>query len=437
RAASPRSSKKKALKGTVRMPVTKILTAGIGEANLRDINVYRERGGYKQWERAVRELTPNDVFEACDKSGLRGRGGAGFPTGRKWSFLPKDVLPRYLVCNCDEAEPGTFKDHMLLEETPHLVLEGILLGAYGINCHHAFIYIRGEFKRGYEIFMQALEEARAAGLIGKNLFDKGYDLEVTVHRGAGAYICGEETGLLNSLEGKRGEPRLKPPFPAIAGLYGAPTVVNNVETLAYLVPILERGPEWFAAAGTERSKGYKIVSISGHVQKPGNYEVPVGTTIRELIEIAGGLRPGRTFMAVQPGGGSSACIFEEHLDYPYDYESMAKAGSMMGSGAFTVFDDTTDFVKAAFNLIRFYTHESCGQCTPCREGGTWLERVLHRFVEGRGLRSDLEMIRRVGHAITGLNLCALGDSIEPFLLSVFNRFPDQFEARLLKETVEA
>jgi NADH-quinone oxidoreductase subunit F len=419
------------------MPVTKVLTAGIGEANLRDINVYRERGGYKQWERAVRDLTPQDVFEACDKSGLRGRGGAGFPTGRKWSFLPKDVYPRYLTCNCDEAEPGTFKDHMLLEETPHLVLEGMLLGAYGINCHHAFIYIRGEFKRGYAIFMEALAEARAAGLVGKNLFGKGYDLEVTVHRGAGAYICGEETGLLNSLEGKRGEPRLKPPFPAVAGLYGAPTVVNNVETLAYLVPILERGWEWFAAAGTERSKGYKIVSISGHVQKPGNYEVPLGTTVRELIEIAGGLLPGRKFMAVQPGGGSSAAIFEEHLDYPYDYESMAKAGSMMGSGAFTVFDDTTDFVKAAFNMVRFYAHESCGQCTPCREGGHWLERVLHRFVEGRGLRSDLEMIARVGHVITGLNLCALGDSIEPFLLSVFNRFPEQFEARLLKEAIEA
>jgi NADH-quinone oxidoreductase subunit F len=419
------------------VPVTKVLTAGIGEANLRDINVYRERGGYKQWERAVRDLTPQDVFEACDKSGLRGRGGAGFPTGRKWSFLPKDVYPRYLTCNCDEAEPGTFKDHMLLEETPHLVLEGMLLGAYGINCHHAFIYIRGEFKRGYAIFMEALAEARAAGLVGKNLFGKGYDLEVTVHRGAGAYICGEETGLLNSLEGKRGEPRLKPPFPAVAGLYGAPTVVNNVETLAYLVPILERGWEWFAAAGTERSKGYKIVSISGHVQKPGNYEVPLGTTVRELIEIAGGLLPGRKFMAVQPGGGSSAAIFEEHLDYPYDYESMAKAGSMMGSGAFTVFDDTTDFVKAAFNMVRFYAHESCGQCTPCREGGHWLERVLHRFVEGRGLRSDLEMIARVGHVITGLNLCALGDSIEPFLLSVFNRFPEQFEARLLKEAIEA
>lgn len=419
------------------MPVTKVLTAGIGEADLRDIRVYRERGGYKQWERAVRELTPNDVFEACDKSGLRGRGGAGFPTGRKWSFLPKDVLPRYLVCNCDEAEPGTFKDHMLLEETPHLVLEGILLGAYGISCHHAFIYIRGEFKRGHAIFMKALEEARAAGLVGKNLFGTGYDLELTVHRGAGAYICGEETGLLNSLEGKRGEPRLKPPFPAIAGLYGAPTVVNNVETLAYLVPILERGPEWFAAVGTERSKGYKIVSISGHVQKPGNYEVPLGTTVRELIEIGGGLLPGRSFMAVQPGGGSSAAIFEEHLDYPYDYESMTKAGSMLGSGAFTVFDNTTDFVKAAFNLIRFYTHESCGQCTPCREGGHWLERVLHRFVEGRGLPSDLEMIKRIGHTITGLNLCALGDSIEPFLLSVVNRFPDQFEARLIREELPA
>jgi NADH-quinone oxidoreductase subunit F len=419
------------------VPVTKVLTAGIGEADLRDIRVYRERGGYKQWERAVRELTPNDVFEACDKSGLRGRGGAGFPTGRKWSFLPKDVLPRYLVCNCDEAEPGTFKDHMLLEETPHLVLEGILLGAYGISCHHAFIYIRGEFKRGHAIFMKALEEARAAGLVGKNLFGTGYDLELTVHRGAGAYICGEETGLLNSLEGKRGEPRLKPPFPAIAGLYGAPTVVNNVETLAYLVPILERGPEWFAAVGTERSKGYKIVSISGHVQKPGNYEVPLGTTVRELIEIGGGLLPGRSFMAVQPGGGSSAAIFEEHLDYPYDYESMTKAGSMLGSGAFTVFDNTTDFVKAAFNLIRFYTHESCGQCTPCREGGHWLERVLHRFVEGRGLPSDLEMIKRIGHTITGLNLCALGDSIEPFLLSVVNRFPDQFEARLIREELPA
>jgi NADH-quinone oxidoreductase subunit F len=380
-------------------------------------------------------LTPSDVLEICDKSGLRGRGGAGFPTGRKWSFLPANNPMRYLVCNCDEAEPGTFKDHMLLEEAPHLVLEGILIGAYGIGCHHAYIYIRGEFKRGYQIFMEAVEEARKAGYIGKNLFGTGYDLELTVHRGAGAYICGEETALLNSLEGKRGEPRLKPPFPAIAGLYGMPTVVNNVETLAYLVPILEKGAAWFASVGTERSKGYKIVSVSGHVQKPGNYEMPIGTPVREIIEIAGGLRPGRKLMAIQPGGGSSACIFEEHLDLPYDYESMQKAGSMLGSGAFCVMDDTTDFVKAAFNLVRFFAHESCGQCTPCREGGHWLETVLHRFVAGRGLQSDLDMLRKVSNQITGINLCALGDSIEPFLASVLNRFPEQFEARVIKEEV--
>ena len=416
------------------MPVTRVLTEGIGEADLRDIAVYRQRGGYKQFERAVKTMTPAGVLDLCERSGLRGRGGAGFPTGKKWSFLPGNGKPRYLVCNCDEAEPGTFKDHMLLEETPHLVLEGILLGSYGIGCTHAYIYIRGEFKRGARIFQQAIDDARKAGFIGKNLFGKGYDLEVTVHRGAGAYICGEETGLLNSLEGKRGEPRLKPPFPAVAGLYGMPTVVNNVETLAYLVPILEKGPEWFASVGTERSKGYKIVSISGHVQEPGNYEVPLGTPVRELIEIAGGLRPGRKLAAIQPGGGSSACIFEEHLDLPYDYESMTKAGSMLGSAAFLVMDDSTDFVKAAFNMVRFFSHESCGQCTPCREGGHWLETVLHRFAGGQGLQSDIEMLHKVSAEITGINLCALGDSIEPFLKSVLLRFPEQFEARVLKET---
>jgi NADH-quinone oxidoreductase subunit F len=415
------------------MPVVKVLTDGIGEADLRDINVYAKRGGYAQWKRAVGQLKPAEVLEYADKSGLRGRGGAGFPTGRKWQFLPAGDKPRYLVCNCDEAEPGTFKDHMLLEETPHLVLEGMLLGTYGIGSHHAFIYIRGEFKRGYQIFMEALEAARRAGYVGKNVLGSGYDLEVTVHRGAGAYICGEETAMLNSLEGKRGEPRLKPPFPAVAGLYGMPTVVNNVETLAYLVPILERGWEWFAKAGTEKSKGYKIVSVSGHVNKPGNYEVALGTTVRELIELAGGVRSGRKFLAVQPGGGSSACVFEEHLDLPYDYENMTKAGSMLGSGAFVVFDDTTDFVKAAYNLVRFFAYESCGQCTPCREGGHWLETVLERFVHGRGLRSDLDMLRRVSATITGINLCALGDSIEPFLKSVLDRFPQQFEARVLRD----
>jgi NADH-quinone oxidoreductase subunit F len=413
------------------MPVTKVLTQGIGEVNMLGIDAYRQRGGYTQWERVVRDLKPADVLDLAEKSGLRGRGGAGFPTGKKWSFLPKDENVRYLVCNCDEAEPGTFKDHMLLETVPHQIIEGMLIGAYGIASHHAFIYIRGEFKRGYQIFCTALAEARKAGYVGKNLFGTGYDLEVTVHRGAGAYICGEETGLLNSLEGKRGEPRLKPPFPAVEGLYGMPTVVNNVETLAYLVPILERGADWFAAVGTERSKGYKVVSISGHVRNPGNYEVPLGTTVRELIALAGGLREGRTFAAVQPGGGSSACIFEEHLDYPYDYESMAKAGSMLGSGAFVVFDDTTDFVDAAYNLVRFFAHESCGQCTPCREGGSWMERVLERLVHRRGVPGDFEMLARVSSSITGLNLCALGDSIEPFLKSVMQRFPEQFQRRIV------
>lgn len=412
------------------VPVTKVLTAGIGEVDLCNIDVYRERGGYKQWERTVRELQPVDVLNLAAKSGLRGRGGAGFPTGRKWSFLPTDKHPRYLVCNCDEAEPGTFKDHMLLETVPHLVLEGMLIGAYAIASHHAFMYIRGEFKQGYEIFCKALKEAQQAGYVGKNIFGSGYDLEVTVHRGAGAYICGEETALLNSLEGKRGEPRLKPPFPAVEGLYRKPTIVNNVETLAYLVPILERGAEWFAAAGTERSKGYKIVSVCGHVRNPGNYEVALGTTVREIIELAGGLRPGRKLMAVQPGGGSSACIFEEQLDWPYDYESMAKAGSMLGSGAFVVFDDTTDFVNAAYNLVRFFAHESCGQCTPCREGGSWMERVLERLVHRRGVAGDDEMLLRVSSSITGLNLCPLGDSIEPFLKSVMQRFPEQFKARI-------
>ncbi|MFY9720866.1 MAG: NADH-quinone oxidoreductase subunit NuoF [Candidatus Cybelea sp.] len=412
------------------MPVTKVLTAGIGEVDLRGMDAYRQRGGYKQWERVVRELQPVDVLDLVEASGLRGRGGAGFPTGKKWSFLPKNKNLRYLVCNCDEAEPGTFKDRMLLEETPHLIIEGMLIGAYAIASHHAFIYIRGEFKRGYEIFCAALEEARRAGYIGKNILGSGFDLELTVHRGAGAYICGEETALLNSLEGKRGEPRLKPPFPAVEGLYGMPTVVNNVETLAYLVPILERGAAWFASAGTERSKGYKVVSVSGHVRSPGNYEIPLGTTLREIIEIAGGLRPGRTLRAIQPGGGSSACVFEEHLDWSYDYESLAKAGSMLGSGAFVVFDDTTDFVAAAYNLVRFFSHESCGQCTPCREGGSWMERVLERLVHYHGVAGDYEMLLRVAATITGINLCPLGDSIEPFLKSVMLRFSEDFKARI-------
>jgi len=410
------------------MPVTKVLTDGIGEVDLRDIATYRARGGYLQWRRAVRELTPAQVQDVTNKSGLRGRGGAGFPTGKKWSFLPANGRPRYMVCNCDEAEPGTFKDHMLLEETPHQVLEGMLIGTYAIGSQHAFIYIRGEFQRGYEIFMAALAQARAAGFVGEKLFGSDYSVEVTVHRGAGAYICGEETALINSLEGRRGEPRLKPPFPAVKGLYGEPTVVNNVETLATLPHILKNGPEWFTAVGTERSPGYKIVSISGHVVKPGNYEVPLGTPLRELLAIAGGARKGRRIVAMQPGGGSSACLFAEHLDLGYDFDTMAQHGTMLGSGAVVFFDDSTNFVEAALALVQFYAHESCGQCTPCREGGHWLEVTLNRLLDGGGMDSDIDMLVAVAHQMTGLNLCPLGDSIEPFLGSVISRFEAQFRA---------
>jgi len=414
------------------MPVVKVLTEGIGEVDLRDIAVYQKRGGYEQWKRAVTEMKPADVADITMKSGLRGRGGAGFPTGRKWSFLPNNGRPRYMVCNCDEAEPGTFKDHMLLEETPHLVLEGILLGTYAIGSKHAFIYIRGEFEHGYRIFSAALAQARAAGFVGQGLFGTDLGIEVTVHRGAGAYICGEETALLNSLEGRRGEPRLKPPFPAVKGLYGEPTVVNNVETLATLPFLLKNGPEWFAKVGPEKSPGYKIVSVSGHVKKPGNFEVPLGTPLRELLELAGGPRDGRTIVAVQPGGGSSACLFEEHLDLPYDFDTMAANGTMLGSGAVVFFDDSTNFVEAALALVRFYAHESCGQCTPCREGGHWLEVTLERLMHGGGLDSDIDMLVAVSHQLTGINLCPLGDSIEPFLASVVKRFEAQFRAYVRK-----
>jgi NADH-quinone oxidoreductase subunit F len=419
------------------MPVVKVLTEGIGEFDLRDIAVYRERGGYVQLQRALTELKPADVADITMKSGLRGRGGAGFPTGRKWSFLPNNGRPRYMVCNCDEAEPGTFKDHMLLEETPHQVLEGILLGTYAIGSNHAFMYIRGEFERGYHIFMQALADARSAGFVGERLFGTEYSVEVTVQRGAGAYICGEETALINSLEGRRGEPRLKPPFPAVKGLYGEPTVVNNVETLATLPHLLKNGAEWFASVGPPRSPGYKIVSVSGHVQTPGNYEVPLGTPLRELLEIAGGPRAGRRIVAIQPGGGSSACLFEEDLDLGYDFDTMAANGTMLGSGAVVFFDDTTNFVEAALALVRFYAHESCGQCTPCREGGHWLEVTLERILNGGGLDSDIDMLVAVSHQMTGINLCPLGDSIEPFLASVVKRFESQFRSYVRSPQREA
>src|SRR5215470_1981754 len=404
-----------------------VLMKGIGELDLADIDVYLKNGGFEALRKAVKEMTPQEVADVVMASNLRGRGGAGFPTGRKWSFLPKDGRERYLVCNCDEAEPGTFKDRMLLEYTPLQIIEGLVISAYAIGAKQAYVYIRGEFLNGSRIFRRALAAARERNFVGPNIQGSNYSLDVVIHRGAGAYICGEETAQLESLEGKRGEPRLKPPFPAIAGLYGLPTVVNNVETLGYVKHIIERGAQWFAGIGPEKSPGPKIMSVSGHVFKPGNYEVPLGTKARDLIELAGGLLPNRRLKAFQPGGASSAALFEEDLDVCIDFDSLAAKGTMLGSGGFVVMDDTSCMVRCAKTLTRFFEHESCGQCTPCREGGQWVARMVSRLEAGNGTEQDLKVLGVINRTITGTNLCPLGDSIMPFLGSVMRRFPEEFK----------
>jgi NADH-quinone oxidoreductase subunit F len=404
-----------------------VLMRGLGELDLTDIENYKKLGGFGALERALRQMTPEAVQNEVSASNLRGRGGAGFPTGKKWSFLPKDGRPRYLVCNCDEAEPGTFKDHMLLELAPFQTIEGLIISAYAINAAQIFMYIRGEFLDGYRIFKRAVEAAALQGYLGRRILGTDFSIDITLHRGAGAYICGEETAMLESIEGKRGEPRLKPPFPANAGLYGMPTVVNNVETVSCVPHIIERGAQWFASIGPEKCPGPKIISVSGHVVKPGNYEVPMGIPARELIaDYAGGLFPGRRLKAIQPGGGSSAAIFEEDLDTGIDFDSLAAKRTMLGSGGFVVMDDTTCMVRAAQTLTRFFEHESCGQCTPCREGGQWVARMVSRLEAGEGSESDLRVLNTINSTITGTNLCPLGDSIMPFLSSVLRRFPDEF-----------
>ena len=408
-----------------------VLMKGIGELDLADMDVYLRTGGFEALRKALKEMTPEAVAEVVSASNLRGRGGAGFPTGRKWSFLPKDGRPRYLVVNCDEAEPGTFKDRMLLERTPLQIIEGLIISAYAIGCKQAYVYIRGEFLEGSRIFRRALAAARERNFVGPNILGSSYSLDIVIHRGAGAYICGEETAQLESIEGKRGEPRLKPPFPAIAGLYRMPTVVNNVETLGYVKHIIERGAAWFAAIGPEKSPGPKIMSVSGHVRNPANYEIPLGIPARELIELAGGLLPGRTLKAFQPGGASSAALFEEDLDVGIDFDSLAAKRTMLGSGGFVVMDDTACMVNCARTLTRFFEHESCGQCTPCREGGQWVARMVGRLEAGEGTDEDLRVLGVINNTITGTNLCPLGDSIMPFLSSVMRRFPDEFKAHVL------
>jgi len=396
------------------------------------IDEYIAHGGYQALPKALREFQPDQLIEEVKKSGLRGRGGAGFPCGLKWGFIPRDSpKPKYLVCNCDESEPGTFKDRMLIEEEPHQLIEGIAISSYAIGCHLAFIYCRGEFVHGARVLQRALADAYARGYLGKNILGSGFDLDLYVHRGAGAYICGEETGLLESLEGKRGQPRMKPPFPAIAGLYRSPTVVNNVETLSNIPHIVVRGADWYAGIGPSRSAGPRLFSVSGHVERPGNYELPMSITLRELIfEHAGGMRDGRRLKAVIPGGSSAPVLTEQHLDVTMDFESLAAAGSMGGSGGVIVMDDTACMVRVGEIVSRFYHHESCGQCTQCREGTACLYKVLRRLERGQGRREDLDLLLDMCDNMKGKTICVLSDAAAMPIESYLKYFREEFEAHV-------
>ena len=396
----------------------------------------RATGAYESLKKAIATMTPDGLVELVKASGLRGRGGAGFPTGNKWSFVPRDAFPRYLVVNDDEGEPGTFKDRELTERDPHAILEGILIAALAIRAELAYIYIRGEFGLGYRRMQQAIDEARAAGLVGLNIAGTDFSCDVVIHRGAGAYICGEETSLLDSLEGYRGQPRLRPPFPAVKGLYAAPTVVNNVETLANLPHIVAHGSDWFRSFGTEQSPGTKLFSMSGHVANPGNYEVALGTTLGELIELAGGIPGGRSLKAVIPGGASAPWVTDTSL--PMSFEALAAAGTMLGSGAVVVMDETTCPVRMAMINTRFFNHESCGKCTPCREGTWWMRKVLERLESGEGRPEDRELLLELcedllpekGAPASGRSFCPLGDSAAWSLRSIVKIFPEEFLAHV-------
>jgi NADH-quinone oxidoreductase subunit F len=406
-----------------------ILLAARGVEGSRSLSSYLERGGYEGWRKAL-DLEASEVIEEVKKSGVRGRGGAGFPAGVKWGFVPKNSdKPVYMICNADESEPGTFKDRELILVDPHMVLEGIAIASYAISSHVAYIYIRGEFVREHEILERAIREAREAGYIGRDILGTGYDLEIHLHRGAGAYICGEETALIESIEGKRGQPRLKPPFPAVVGLFGCPTVVNNVETLCCVPHILNRGAEWFAGIGTERSTGTKLFCVSGHVEKPGVYEAPMGIPFRQIIdEMCGGMRDGRKLKAFIPGGSSAPVLPADAIDIAADFESVAEAGSMLGSGGVIVMDETVDMVWALENLLIFYAHESCGQCTPCREGSDWSLDVVRRIRRGQGRQDDLETLRRIARfASQGMTICPLGDAFCGPIASFLDHFGAEFE----------
>ena len=404
--------------------------------NVAGIEAYFADGGYKPLKKAL-GLKPADIIEEVKKSNLRGRGGAGFPAGLKWSFIPKDAPgPRYLVCNADEGEPGTFKDRELLRKNPHALIEGMAIAAYAIGAGHGYIYIRGEFAAEAELLEKAVAAARAKGFIGKNILGSGFNFEIFTHRGAGAYICGEETALLESLEGYKGQPRLKPPFPAIKGLFGCPTVINNVETLAAVPAIIEKGGDWYAAIGSGKSAGTKLFCVSGPVNKPGVYELPLGVAFLDLLEKScGGMKAGKKLKAVLPGGSSTPVLTaEEALAVKLDYESLAAAGSMLGSGAVIVIDESQCMVKLLQVLARFYHHESCGQCTPCREGCGWIDKLLSRFEEGRAEKKDIDTLYSVAEGMLGRTICPLADAMAMPVMSFVKKFRAEFEAHAAGKT---
>jgi NADH-quinone oxidoreductase subunit F len=410
--------------------LTPVLTDNWGDERSWTLQAYEGRGGYDALKKAL-SMAPDAVIEQVKDSGLRGRGGAGFPTGMKWGFIPQDnPNPKYLVVNADESEPGTCKDIPLMMANPHVLVEGVVISSYAIRANTAFIYIRGEVLHVIRRVQRAVKEAYLAGHLGKNIHGSGYDLDVVVHAGAGAYICGEETALLEGLEGRRGQPRLRPPFPAVAGLYASPTVINNVESIASVPGIVAHGADWFASMGTEKSKGHGIFSLSGHVKNPGQFEAPLGITLRELIDLAGGMREGHQLKFWTPGGSSTPLLTEDHLDVPLDFEGVGEAGSMLGTRALQIFDETTCVVRAVLRWTEFYKHESCGKCTPCREGTWWLVQTLARLEKGEGHESDLDLLLDQCDNILGRSFCALGDGATSPISSSIQYFREEYLAHL-------
>ncbi|HEX9117859.1 MAG TPA: NADH-quinone oxidoreductase subunit NuoF [Anaerolineae bacterium] len=408
---------------------TPILLANVNQPNSEKITTYLNQGGYAGLRKAL-GMDPASIIQQVKASGLRGRGGAGFPTGLKWSFMPKDAAVKYLAVNTDEGEPGTFKDRLIVERDPHSILEGVIIASYALGVHRAFVYIRGEFFLGIKRWIKAITDAYQYGFLGKDILGSGFDLDVSVHRGAGAYICGEETALMESLEGHRGQPRKKPPFPTESGLWGKPTIVQNVETLVNVPHIILRGADWYTSIGTEQSKGPKIFCVSGHVNRPGNYELPLGTTLREIIyEHAGGVRYNRGIKAVIPGGASTPMLLPDKLDVPMAFETLAEAGSALGTGAVIVMDETTDIVEVARRITRFYVHESCGECTPCRVGGQRLLEALDRVADGHPRYNDMATLDSLTQGIAGLTFCPMGTGMCDPIRSAMQHFRSDFAGR--------